>query len=251
MVVVLLKHPFQEHFLFGARQRDPFKYFDVCKLIHVIVCDKQARHRSETTISMRRRWNHHASVFRVLWPEFSVWASSDKLSAGLGPKKHNLTFIKTQNVPPFLYKSADLFFGKYFLLHHVFFNSESSCRSILLSQASRLTSDLLCLPWSSSSDGSFDWILRSIRMVFFRFLPRRSGFAFLFKELEIILAKQPIIFCTSFYIFPSPINILIKIRCSSKEFRFSEINSRTCAGSSLNKDHLIDTFLHRKNDLSN
>ncbi len=33
-VVVLLKHPFQWHFLFGIRQHNLFKYFNVLKLIH-------------------------------------------------------------------------------------------------------------------------------------------------------------------------------------------------------------------------
>ncbi len=33
-VVVLLKHPFQGHFLFGIRQHNLFKYFNVLKLIH-------------------------------------------------------------------------------------------------------------------------------------------------------------------------------------------------------------------------
>ncbi len=33
-VVVLLKHPFPGHFLFGIRQHNLFKYFNVLKLIH-------------------------------------------------------------------------------------------------------------------------------------------------------------------------------------------------------------------------
>ncbi len=33
-VIVLLKHPFQGHFLFSIRQHDLFKYLNVLKLIH-------------------------------------------------------------------------------------------------------------------------------------------------------------------------------------------------------------------------
>ncbi len=55
-------------------------------------------------------------------------------------------------------------------------------------------------------------ILRSIRMVVFRFLPHLSSFGCHFKAFDIILAEQPIIFCTSLYVFPSLINFLIKVR---------------------------------------
>ena len=68
-------------------------------------------------------------------------------------------------------------------------------------------------------------ILRSIRMVVFRFLPRLSGFVYQFKAFEIISAEQPIIFCTSSY-------FLIKVRCSSEQclerpilLKFSERNA--------------------------
>ncbi|CAI9615392.1 unnamed protein product [Staurois parvus] len=54
-------------------------------------------------------------------------------------------------------------------------------------------------------------------MVVFRFLPRLSGFGCHFKAFAIILAEQPIIFCTSLCVFPSPINFLIKVRCSSEQ----------------------------------
>ncbi|CAI9597781.1 unnamed protein product, partial [Staurois parvus] len=53
-------------------------------------------------------------------------------------------------------------------------------------------------------------------MVVFRFLPRLSGFGCHFKAFAIILAEQPIIVCTSLYVFPSQINFLIKVRCSSE-----------------------------------
>ncbi|CAI9604976.1 unnamed protein product [Staurois parvus] len=39
-------------------------------------------------------------------------------------------------------------------------------------------------------------------MVVFRFLPRLSSFGCRFKAFAIILAEQPIIFCTSFIWFP-------------------------------------------------
>ncbi|CAI9615913.1 unnamed protein product, partial [Staurois parvus] len=54
-------------------------------------------------------------------------------------------------------------------------------------------------------------------MVVFCFLPLLSGFGCHFKAFAIILAEQPIIFCTSLYVFPSPINFLIKVRCSSEQ----------------------------------
>ncbi|CAI9620277.1 unnamed protein product, partial [Staurois parvus] len=54
-------------------------------------------------------------------------------------------------------------------------------------------------------------------MVVLRFLPRLSGFGCHFKAFAIILAEQPINFCTSLYVFPSPINVLIKVRCSSEQ----------------------------------
>ncbi|CAI9594302.1 unnamed protein product, partial [Staurois parvus] len=54
-------------------------------------------------------------------------------------------------------------------------------------------------------------------MVVFRFLPRLSGFGCHFKAFAIILAEQPIIFCTSLYVFPSLINFLIKVCCSSEQ----------------------------------
>ncbi|CAI9546921.1 unnamed protein product, partial [Staurois parvus] len=54
-------------------------------------------------------------------------------------------------------------------------------------------------------------------MVVFRFLPRLSDFGCHFKALAIILAEQPIIFCTSLYVFPSPINVLFKVCCSSEQ----------------------------------
>ncbi|MEQ2240184.1 hypothetical protein ILYODFUR_012178 [Ilyodon furcidens] len=68
----------------------------------------------------------------------------------------------------------------------------------------------------------------------FCFPPHLSSLAYHFKALEIILAEQPFIFCTSLYVFPSEIDILIKVilikvRCSSEQcleqpifFRFSE-----------------------------
>ena len=58
--VVLLKHPFQGHFLFSIRQHDLFKYFDVSKLIHdpwyainrpdTIVREKSPYHDACTTM---------------------------------------------------------------------------------------------------------------------------------------------------------------------------------------------------------
>lgn len=97
---------------------------------------------------------------------------------------------------------------------------------------------------------------RSIRTVVFRFLPRLSGFAFHLKPLEIILAEQPMIFCTSLYVFPSLINFLIRLRCSSLQcpifgFGHREFHGQHVLASSLNKGKLNHTcfFPKRMNSL--
>ncbi len=96
-------------------------------------------------------------------------------------------------------------------------------------------------------------ILRSIRMVVFRFLPHLSGFGSHFKAFDIVLADQPFIFCT-FICFP----------LSNQLFKQSTLLFWTMSGkthfqifrekctvqhllpSSLNKGHLFDTsYFHR------
>ena len=59
-------------------------------------------------------------------------------------------------------------------------------------------------------------LLSSVTVVA-NFLPYVSGFCCHFKAFEIILAEHPVICCTSLYVFPSPINFLIKLRCSSEQ----------------------------------
>lgn len=54
---------------------------------------------------------------RVLWFEFSVWGSSDKMSAALRPIKNNLTFISAQYAPAFLFRSVNMLIGKMYPLH--------------------------------------------------------------------------------------------------------------------------------------
>lgn len=97
-VVVLFKHPVQEHFIFGISQQDPVVYFDVRKLTHVLL------YVINRPIS--QSLTHHASVFTVHGPVF------DNLSTGLFSKKNNLHFMRTQNVSPFLFRPVDVFFGR-------------------------------------------------------------------------------------------------------------------------------------------
>lgn len=82
------------------------------------------------------------------------------------------------------------------------------------------------------------------------------------KHWRKFLAEQPIIFSTSLYIFPSPINVLTKVRCSlekKKEQRFNSYLTATqwpvflsfsrdkwhanVLASSLNRGHLVHTCL--------
>lgn len=112
-LIVLLKHPFQGHVLFSIRQHDLFKYFDTCKLIHDpwYAINRPNTIVGETCIS----WclHHHLHCLHcVLWLEFRVWGSSYELSAALGPKKNNFTLISPQNVPLFLFRPVDVYFGK-------------------------------------------------------------------------------------------------------------------------------------------
>jgi len=114
-VVVLLRNTFQGHFLFGIRQHDLFKYFDVFKLIH----DPWYAINRPDTIVWETSPYHDACatmlhcLHSVLWLEFSVWGSSDKLSAAPRPKKNNLAFISPENVAPFLFRPVNVFFGKF------------------------------------------------------------------------------------------------------------------------------------------
>lgn len=69
--------------------------------------------------------------------------------------------------------------------------------------------------------------LQSVPTVVFRFLPRLSGFGCYFKASFWLLFE--IIFCTSSYVFSSPISFFIKVCCSSEQclappilLRFSE-----------------------------
>ncbi len=91
-------------------------------------------------------------------------------------------------------------------------------------------------------------ILRSIRMVVFRFLPHLSGFGCHFKAFDIILADQPIIFCTSLC-FPLSNQLFnqstLFFWTMSGTIHFTQIFREKCTvhllPSSLNKGHLFDT----------
>lgn len=113
-VIVLLKQPFQGHVLFSIGQHDLFKYFNICKLIHD---PWYAINRPNTIVGETCPYHDACTTMLhclhcVLWLEFRVWGSSHKLSVALGPKKNNFTLISPQNVPPFLFRPVDVFFGK-------------------------------------------------------------------------------------------------------------------------------------------
>lgn len=78
------------------------------------------------------------------------------------------------------------------------------------------------------------------------------------KHWRTFLAGQPIIFWTSSYIFPSPINVLMKVRCPLKEKKNSDLTAivrpvflsfsrdklhANVLASSLNRGHLVHTCL--------
>lgn len=92
----------------------------------------------------------------------------------LDPKNNNLAFNSPQNVAPFLFRPLSVFFGKFSALQHVLFSTVGLCEGFLAdSLASRRR--LLVV---TVLTGNFRpvVILRPIRMVVFRFLPRLSGF---------------------------------------------------------------------------
>ena len=110
------------------------------------------------------------------------------------------------------------------------FFSNGTLRGLL---AGRLTSQrrlrivpVLTVNWRSSLillEPIIGWVFASLAIllsiwgVVFLFLPRFSVFCSHFNALEIILAEQPITFCTSLYVFPSFINVLIKKRSSFEQ----------------------------------
>ena len=97
IVIHLLKQPFQGHFLFGIRQHNLFKNFDVCAtMLHCLIS--------------------------VMWPEFSTRGSSDLLSKTTRPEKNNYTLISPQNVTTFVFGPIKGFLGKFLpFLHMLFF----------------------------------------------------------------------------------------------------------------------------------
>ena len=109
-VLVLLKHPFQGHFLFSIRQHDLFKYSDVLKLIHdlwYVISGPTPQYNKHPHIMMLAP--PCFTVFSVLWLEFSVWGSFDKLWP--------LDTKRTVNVYP---------------LQHMFISTVGLCRVFLL-----------------------------------------------------------------------------------------------------------------------
>ena len=80
-VLVLLKHPFQGHFLFGIRQHKLLDQFEYIKILWYIQTDpwslvyaKEAQHHS-----MKKKSPHHASLSSsTLRLEFSTWGSPDR-----------------------------------------------------------------------------------------------------------------------------------------------------------------------------
>ncbi len=243
-VVVLLEHPFPGHFLFGIRQNNLFKYLNVLKLIHDpwnaintpnVVWETSPYHDACATML-------HC-LNSVLWLEFSVWGSSDKLSAALRPKKNNLAssvhkilrhFSLDQSMCSLANCNLFIFFNNGTLRGLLAYSLASHRRLLIVTvltgnfRLSLITLELI-IGWVFAILA----ILRSIRMIVFHFLPHLSGFGCYFKAFDIILAEQPIIFCTSLYVLPSLINFLIKVSYSFEQclerpilLRFSERNAQ-------------------------
>ncbi len=190
----------------------------------------------------------------VLWLEFSVWGSSDKLSAAPRPKKNNLASSVHK------------------ILHH-FSLGQSMCSlaycNLFIFSTMGQCGDFLPIAWLlivTVLTGNFrlslitleliiGWvfaslaILRSIRMVVFHFLPHLSGFGCPF-----ILAEQPIIFCTSLC-FPLSNKLFnqstLFFWTMSGITHFTPIFREKCTvqhllPSSLNTGHFFDSsFFHR------
>ncbi len=200
----------------------------------------------------------------VLWLEFSVWGSSDKLSAAPRPKKNYLASSVHKILHHFSLGQSMCSLANCNLF--IFFNN-GTLRGLL---ADSLASHM-CLLIVTVLTGNFRLslitleliigrvfailaILRSIRTVVFRFLPHLSGFGCHFKAFDIILAEQPII---SALCFPSLINFLIKVRYSFEQclgwpfysdFQ-RETHSTTFAAFVLNKGHCL-TPVFSQNDLT-
>ncbi len=144
----------------------------------------------------------------VLWLEFSVWGSSDKLSAAPRPKNNNLASSVHKILSHFSLGQSMCILWQIVILFHFFNNgtlrglladSLASHRRLLIVtvltgnfRLSLITLELI-INWVFAILA----ILRSIRMVVFHFLLHLSGFGCHLKAFDIILAEQPIIFCTS------------------------------------------------------
>lgn len=147
----------------------------------------------------------------VLWLEFSVCRTSDKLSVALGSKKKCLTKQSTKYYAisfwasqcvlwRFGTASARLFFFNNGTLRGLLAGSLASHRRRLIVTVltGNLRSSLILLELIIGWAFAILVILRSVRtVVFFLFLLHLSGFGCHFKVFDIILAEQPMIFCTS------------------------------------------------------
>ena len=114
-VVVLLKHTFQGHFLFGIRQHNLFKYFDVLKLIH------DSWHTINRPNTIVWKTSPHTMIFAP--PCFTVFTVHCGLNSGPSRLTYWIfTLISPQNVTPFLFGPIDVFHGKFEqILHMPFF----------------------------------------------------------------------------------------------------------------------------------
>ena len=108
-VVVLLKYPFQGHFLFGIWQH-LFKHFDVFKLIHD---PWYMINRPNTVVWKTSLYHdflrHHASLSSVYCGLDSVLGGH--LSTTTRLKKNNFSPL---NVTAFLFGPIDVFLGKFY-----------------------------------------------------------------------------------------------------------------------------------------
>ena len=114
LVIVLLKHPPQGHFLFSIWQHDIFQYFDPFKLIHG---PWYAKNRTNTIVGNVSPYHDTCTTMLyhlhcLLWLEFCVCRMCDILSVTIIPKKNSLAAVSPLNITPFLLRPLNVFFGK-------------------------------------------------------------------------------------------------------------------------------------------
>ncbi len=145
----------------------------------------------------------------VLWLEFSVWGSFDKLTAAPRPKKNNLASSVHKILRHFSLVQSTCSLKR---LH--FFNN-GTLRGLFADSLASHWHFLIVTILTDNFRLSLITLELFIGWVFAILAILRIGCHF--KAFDIILAEQPIILCTSLYVFPSLINFLIKVSYSFEQ----------------------------------